>query len=172
MSVSEKTKPATGVESLTNRQREILRLVARHHQTKQIARILKISEATVRTHTEEARRRLSAASSREAAIVLLRHESGGSGPDLQDFLPEDAANVQAAATAANDANPAGTVRLPTAPVPPNRGRLEIWLKRRTRLECVGVILLIALGLSFALIALVGGAATSIQAVQNLTGQTH
>ncbi|UDF04780.1 response regulator transcription factor [Asticcacaulis sp. AND118] len=60
---------------LSERQKEILRLIARHQRGKEIARLLKISEHTVKTHTEEARRRLGVASSRDAALLLTAYEA-------------------------------------------------------------------------------------------------
>jgi len=66
---------ATGIEALSQRQKEILRLVSQQFQTKEIARILNIGERTVKTHTEEARRRLGVATSRDAARLLAAHEA-------------------------------------------------------------------------------------------------
>lgn len=74
------------MESLSQRQKEILRLIGQGHQTKEIARLLDIRETTVKTHTETARQRLGVATSREAARLLLACESGhplllgGGGP--------------------------------------------------------------------------------------------
>ena len=67
-------KVATGVKDLSVRQKEILRLIAQHHQAKEVARILNITEHTVKAHTETARRRLGVATSREAARILTAHE--------------------------------------------------------------------------------------------------
>jgi DNA-binding CsgD family transcriptional regulator len=64
-----------GVEALTGRQKEILRLISRHLQAKEVARLLNISERTVKTHTEEARRRLGVTTSRDAARLLAVHEA-------------------------------------------------------------------------------------------------
>ena len=63
-----------GVDALSARQKEVLRLVAAHHQAKEIARLLHISQYTVKTHIEEARRRLGSPSGREAARQLMAHE--------------------------------------------------------------------------------------------------
>lgn len=63
------------IANLSERQREILRLVARHMQAKEVARLLKISESTVKTHTEEARRRLGVSTTREAARLLVAAET-------------------------------------------------------------------------------------------------
>lgn len=66
---------AAGIEALTKRHKEILRLVYQHYQTKEIARALNISERTVKTHTEEIRRRLDVTTSRDAARLLAAHET-------------------------------------------------------------------------------------------------
>lgn len=66
---------AAGIEALTQRQKEILRLVYQHYQTKEIARALNISERMVKTHTEEIRRRLGVATSRDAARLLAARET-------------------------------------------------------------------------------------------------
>jgi DNA-binding CsgD family transcriptional regulator len=63
-----------GVDTLSERQKEILRLIAQHLQAKEIARVLKISESTVKTHTDIARKRLGVATSRDAARLLVEHE--------------------------------------------------------------------------------------------------
>jgi len=174
-----KSKIVTGVGSLSKRQKEILRLVARHHQVKEIARLLNISEATVRTHTEEARRRLGAATSREAAIVLLRHESGDGSLSEQVLLPDllPGRSEDASESGESRAEPAPKmdltpqrVRGQTPEIPPTTDRFSGWLKQRSIVECIGIILLMALGLTLILTALLASAVTLIQAIQNLTGR--
>nr|WP_245344623.1 LuxR C-terminal-related transcriptional regulator [Asticcacaulis solisilvae] len=167
---------------MSRRQKEILRLVARHHQVKEIARLLNISEATVRTHTEEARRRLGAATSREAAIVLLRHESGDGSLSEQELLPGSPADVPGGSLIDSQENvpvelynvaaqTEPTLR-PAGSLMPKSRTFAAWLKERSIIECVGIILLMALGLTVILVALLTSAATLIQAIQNLTGQTQ
>jgi len=63
------------IEALTDRQKEVLRLVAQHLQAKEIGRALHISENTVKAHTDAARRRLGVASSRDAAKLLMIYEA-------------------------------------------------------------------------------------------------
>ena len=70
-----------GIEALTRRQKEILRLVSQQYQTKEIARKLNISERTVKTHTEEIRRRLGVSTSRDAARLLAAYETTALGRD-------------------------------------------------------------------------------------------
>lgn len=171
-----KTKAVTGVDSLSKRQKEILRLVARHHQVKEIARLLNISEATVRTHTEEARRRLGAATSREAAIVLLRHESGDGSVSELGLLPdtaqETAPDTAGAVEPAPEPEPAPEAPPAASPDPAVKTEgLYAWLRQRSVPECLGIILLLALGLTVTVVALLSSAVTLIQAIQNLTGRT-
>lgn len=82
------------VSRLTPRERECLRLVARHLQSKQIAQQLGISPYTVDKHIGEAMEKLEVRSRREAAILLT--EQGVDGPPNgsggEPFgLPEQAA---------------------------------------------------------------------------------
>lgn len=69
-----------GIETLTERQKEILRLISQHLQAKEVARALNISERTVKTHTDAARKRLGVATSRDAARLLAAHESANTPP--------------------------------------------------------------------------------------------
>ncbi|WP_443747871.1 response regulator transcription factor [Asticcacaulis solisilvae] len=77
---------ASRVEALSERQKEILRLIAQHLQAKEVARVLDISESTVKTHTDAARRRLGVASSRDAAKLLVAYEAKGAAEG--GILPE------------------------------------------------------------------------------------
>lgn len=80
----------TGFEALTPRERECLRLVARHHQSKEIARLLNISKSTVDKHIDSARTRIGAADRRAAALALAAHEQtlGIEYPSDPDPIPK------------------------------------------------------------------------------------
>ncbi len=65
-----------GIEGLTPRQRQILSALARGQQTKQIARELGISEATVKTHLSRATARLGTAT---RAQTVARYVSWSRG---------------------------------------------------------------------------------------------
>jgi DNA-binding CsgD family transcriptional regulator len=69
-----------GIETLSERQREILRLLSQNMQTKEIARALDISDHTVKTHLETIRKRLGVATSREAGRLYLQYEGSISIP--------------------------------------------------------------------------------------------
>lgn len=66
-------------EKLTPREREILRLIAAHLQSKEIARALGLSPKTVEMHVLSARRRLSGLSRRDAALAFVAWEGGDPG---------------------------------------------------------------------------------------------
>lgn len=68
-------------DKLTPREREILRLIAAHLQSKEIARELGLSPKTVEMHVLSARRRLSGMSRRDAALAFVAWDGGA----RQDF---------------------------------------------------------------------------------------
>jgi len=164
------------VEALSSRQRQILRLIANHLQRKEIARLLNISEATVKTHTGEARRRLGVATSRDAARLLVRYEAEAvpaddeSAPD--SLTPEVAAPLaEKLATMPDNAMAAG----PVTPADPQAGQ-DFWisisprLKRLNALQCIGLIVLMALALVFIMVAFLAGTAATFQAIHTLLSQ--
>jgi DNA-binding CsgD family transcriptional regulator len=64
-----------GFERLTPREREILRLIAQHRQSKEIARLLQLSPKTVEMHVLSARRRLAGLGRRDAALAFIAWET-------------------------------------------------------------------------------------------------
>jgi DNA-binding CsgD family transcriptional regulator len=70
-------------EKLTPREREILRLIAGHLQSKEIARELGLSPKTVEMHVLSARRRLSGMSRRDAALAFVAWEGADPGNDYR-----------------------------------------------------------------------------------------
>ena len=74
---------STAFEKLTPREREILRLIAGHLQSKEIARALNLSPKTVEMHVLSARRRLSGMSRRDAALAFVAWEAGDPGNDYR-----------------------------------------------------------------------------------------
>ena len=74
---------STAFEKLTPREREVLRLIAAHLQSKEIARALGLSPKTVEMHVLSARRRLSGMSRRDAALAFVAWESGAPGNDYR-----------------------------------------------------------------------------------------
>jgi NarL family two-component system response regulator LiaR len=59
-------------EPLTNRELEVLRLIAQGHENREIAELLVVSEATVRTHVSNILSKLHLASRTQAALYALR----------------------------------------------------------------------------------------------------
>mgnify|MGYP003863765423 FL=1 len=65
-----------GVATLTEREKQTLRLIVRGHDAKSIARELNLSVHTINERLRDARRKLAVSSSREAARMLLEVEDG------------------------------------------------------------------------------------------------
>src|SRR3954469_4346987 len=68
------------LESLSDRERETLRLLGQGHEAKSIASALDLSVHTVNERLRAARRKMGASSSREAARLLVAHEAGSTVP--------------------------------------------------------------------------------------------
>jgi len=67
--------PLPGHEPLTEREREVLRLVARGHSNKEIAALLDITERTARTHVSNILGKLDLASRTQAALWAIEHKA-------------------------------------------------------------------------------------------------
>lgn len=88
---------AHDIGKLTEREREVLRLLARGYDIKTAAIELSISTSAVSDRLRQARRKLAVSSSREAARVLRAHETSGkiyvhtiSGIPNPSILPQPA----------------------------------------------------------------------------------
>lgn len=68
-------KPLPDHEPLTEREREVLRLVARGHSNKEIAALLDITERTARTHVSNILGKLDLASRTQAALWAIEHKA-------------------------------------------------------------------------------------------------
>ena len=68
------TSPAR--EPLTEREREVLALVAKGHSNKEIAALLDITERTARTHVSNILGKLDLASRTQAALWAIEHKVG------------------------------------------------------------------------------------------------
>jgi DNA-binding CsgD family transcriptional regulator len=75
------------VRKLTDRQRDCLRLVLRHMQSKDIGRELGISPATVDNHFRTAIQTLGVTTRLEAALVLQEYEAGWTSQRLTSQSP-------------------------------------------------------------------------------------
>ena len=67
--------PPDPLQPLSPREREVLRLIARGHSNRQIARDLTIGEQTVKTHVRSILVKLGLQDRVQAAIFALRHET-------------------------------------------------------------------------------------------------
>jgi NarL family two-component system response regulator LiaR len=74
--------PPDPLEPLSPREREVLRLIARGHSNRQIARDLAIGEQTVKTHVRSILTKLALQDRVQAAIFALRHQ-----PDSYEHRP-------------------------------------------------------------------------------------
>ena len=72
-----------GIDALTEKEKQALRLILRGHDAKSIARELDRSVHTVNDRLRAARRKLAVTSSREAARILLEDE----GPEILGYNP-------------------------------------------------------------------------------------
>jgi DNA-binding CsgD family transcriptional regulator len=73
------------VQSLSDRERETLRLLGRGHDAKSIASTLDLSVHTVNERLREVRRKLGVSSSREAARLLLANEAASEQPNIAGY---------------------------------------------------------------------------------------
>lgn len=92
-----------GLRSLTEREKQTLRLMVRGHDAKSIARALDLSVHTINERLRAARQKLEVPSSREAARMLLAAEGQA---DPQSFVPNDIGDAEPVATADREAAPA------------------------------------------------------------------
>ena len=72
--------PPDPLRPLSPREREVLRLIARGHGNRQIARELAIGEQTVKTHVSSILAKLGLQDRVQAAIFALRHQPDTLGP--------------------------------------------------------------------------------------------
>jgi len=89
------------LNSLSPRQKEVMRLVARHYQNKEIARILGISEHTARAHAIAVRTKLGGVSRREAARILSEHADAIGIPPERSYQSSGIADPAQAASSSD-----------------------------------------------------------------------
>jgi len=65
-----------GIRALTPREREVLALLADGHSNREIARLLSVSEKTVKTHVSAILAKLGVADRTQAALLAVRHVGG------------------------------------------------------------------------------------------------
>jgi DNA-binding NarL/FixJ family response regulator len=65
-----------GIDSLTSREREVLAELARGRSNREIARVLNVSEKTVKAHVSAVLAKLGVQDRTQAALLAVRHEQG------------------------------------------------------------------------------------------------
>jgi DNA-binding NarL/FixJ family response regulator len=66
----------TGIAALTSREREVLALMADGRSNREIARLLHVSEKTVKTHVSAVLAKLGVADRTQAAVIAVRYAGG------------------------------------------------------------------------------------------------
>ncbi|KQN09998.1 LuxR family transcriptional regulator [Sphingobium sp. Leaf26] len=104
--------------TLTEKEKQTLRLIVRGHDAKSIARSLGLSVHTINERLRDARRKMAVSSSREAARLLLEAEGGdGQGAAFPNCVGDTEIGEDAAATPADqDAAPTGGAGRAVRPV--------------------------------------------------------
>ena len=70
--ISQPSRGGSNIDSLTERETSVLKLVAQGHSNREIAKLLTVSEATVRTHVSHILAKLELSSRTQAALYALR----------------------------------------------------------------------------------------------------
>ena len=82
--LSEGSPPSLKLHKLSEREREIIIILARGLSNKEIARELDLSESTIKIHIQGILRKLKLTSRVQAAVYVVKHGlDRGSGSDLQ-----------------------------------------------------------------------------------------
>ena len=66
--------PGRGLDALTSREREVLAELARGRSNREIARVLRVSEKTVKAHVSSVLAKLGVQDRTQAALFAVRHE--------------------------------------------------------------------------------------------------
>lgn len=150
-------------DRLSDRERQCLQGVLRHLDPHQIGAEIGLSHHTVNNHLRNAREKLGATSSRQAAIRYGQHIAGQGENLAAEVLPfRPAASIEQS----DDGEPFEHKRHVRAPLPvATRGRPWNDLSRGSRLLWP---LLITIGLGLAAGALVSSASTLSEAALDLT----
>jgi len=93
--------------SLTPRQKEVMRYIARHYRDKEIARLMSISEHTARAHADAVRQKLGGVSRREAARFLSDHADALGLPPEREYQSSGIVQTAPERSSSGDPSPEG-----------------------------------------------------------------
>ncbi|WP_343685580.1 helix-turn-helix transcriptional regulator [Asticcacaulis sp.] len=93
--------------SLTPRQKEVMRYIARHYRDKEIARLMNISEHTARAHADAVRQKLGGVSRREAARFLSDHVDALGIPPEREYQSSGIAKTAPELSSSGHPSPEG-----------------------------------------------------------------
>lgn len=110
------TRANDGLEALTEKEKQTLRLMVRGHDAKSIARSLDLSVHTINERLRDARRKMAVSSSREAARLLLEAEDERSWPVPDNHGDRQLGEASGSAGADERGAPLGGVAWPTGRV--------------------------------------------------------
>jgi DNA-binding CsgD family transcriptional regulator len=145
------------VIELTEGQKACLRLVDDHHTSKEIARILGISPFTVDQRLDAARRKLGAASRKDAAKIFVRIEQGG----ISEPLVYEAQRLEASRIGDISASSPGRAEEAFAKfsslisVPPIGGERHELSKRKILVQSLNIAFFSTLVIAFVVLILTG-----------------
>jgi DNA-binding CsgD family transcriptional regulator len=157
---------STAFEKLTPREREILRLIAAHLQSKEIARALGLSPKTVEMHVLSARRRLSGMSRRDAALAFVAWEGGAPGSDYRKQSEPLAALPDTPPSGREIKSDRNGASQPSLDVQPT-GRRD-WRYELSGLQWLGLVLGVTAAVAVALAAIAISIDALIMAIQRIT----
>lgn len=145
-------------DKLTPREREILRLIAAHLQSKEIARALGLSPKTVEMHVLSARRRLSGMSRRDAALAFVAWEGANPGNDYRR-QPDGVAALAEPSLPDREIGSGDDERQAVA---------RHWRQDLTGPQWLGLVLGVTAAIAMALAAVAIGLDAFIMAIQRIT----
>lgn len=142
---------------LTEGQKACLRLVDDHHTSKEIARLLGISPFTVDQRLDAARRKLGAASRKDAAKIFVKIEQGG----ISEPFVYEAQRLETAGISDISALPPDRVEQALASfsslisVPPIGGERHELSKREILVQSLNIAFFSTLVIAFVVLVLTG-----------------
>lgn len=142
---------------LTDGQKACLRLVVEHHTSKEIARLLGISPFTVDQRLDAARRKLNAASRKDAAKIFAAMEKSGLSEPLV-YEPQRLERTEFLDISREPTNRVGQMLTSISSlvsVPPIGGERHELSKREILIQSLNIAFFSTLAIAFVVIVLTG-----------------